>query len=125
MVGLAVGVTAGGRFHVDTAHGAPGDRDRHLGQGAAALGGFGHAPGQGHRADTAKRNGLAGGQGAGAAVVTGGVVDVDDDEAGGGQGQDGQVPVDGLGEGGLGLDHAGDDLLLPRGQSEGVEHSSG
>ena len=50
---------------------------------------------------------------------------MDDDEAGGGQGQDGQVPVDGLGEGGLGLDHAGDDLLLPRGQSEGVEHQLG
>ena len=47
------------------------------------------------------------------------------DEAGGGQGQDGQVPVDGLGEGGLGLDHAGDDLLLPRGQSEGVQHQLG
>ena len=50
---------------------------------------------------------------------------MDDDEAGGGQGQDGQVPVDGLGEGGLGLDHAGDDLLLPRGQSEGVKHQLG
>ena len=50
---------------------------------------------------------------------------MDDDEAGRGQGQNGQVPVDGLGEGGLGLDHAGDDLLLARGQSEGVEHQVG
>ena len=50
---------------------------------------------------------------------------MDDDETAGGQGQDGQVAVDRLGEGGLGLDHAGEDLLLARGQAEGVEHQLG
>ena len=118
MFRLASRIAAGRRLKVEATHGAPADRDRHLGQLPAVRRGFAHAAGQRHRGDTSDGHRLAGGDRTRPSVLPGDVIDMDDDEPAVGQGEHRQVTMDRIIEGGFGLNQVDDDLLAGHGDVE-------